>query len=423
MKKLIRFLHTFFLFLNLTSFDSRLRTGRILGRSWSPLRFSARFFSFCFGKQNYNNILLHAKNIQRDQELAIADSGTFNFSRYIEKKLLQKIVNILNLPFAEFSGYLTTGATEANIYSLWVAREWANKLVEARSEKKIYWLIPKNVHYSIIKALRLLAIEGQQNNEVILIDLDQNGRANLQQIIQYVELAHTHENPVVLVMTAMSTEYGSIDPLKEVDQYIASAAIKNFHLHVDAAFSGFFLPFAKGYENIFSIQSLSSISLDFHKTIGGPVGVGAVVMRSGFEKFAKVEASYLKDGADFTLVGSRKGIDALAIYSIFDIYDIDDFKKEVAAMQTKTQFLANSLARLSFIRLYYEPTFNYIVFSLDNLSPDKELIIRKIFAKFSVSSSEVESDGKKISLFKIVIRQDHSVRLLRKFVLELAALR
>ncbi len=421
MKKIIRFLHTFIV-LNFYSFyDTRLRKGLVFGRASSPLKFSARFFSFWFGRYNYNNILLHAKGISNTGDVKISNNGTFNFTRYLEKRLLLKIAEIIKLPFSPFSGYTTTGGTEANIYAMWVAREWAKtKVVNGKKDNKTYWIIPNNAHYSIKKALHLLDINNKQDNEIITIETDLLGRANCQQIIEYIKKIRDYsKNPIILPLTVMTTECGSIDPISEINDFIIKSKLDNIFFHIDAAFSGLFLPFLEEYNNIFSLNSLHSITIDFSKTIGGPVGAGAIMFRSGLEEYVNIYASYLSENADRTLVGSRKGSDVIAMYSLLSVNSVEDIRKDILNALEKTLFLAKQISAIDFIKLFYEPKLNYIVFSLSNVEKQKEGKIREILKSYSISSSIVKIGNEDWELFKIIIRSDHKYKNIKKFIDEL----
>lgn len=419
MKKIIKFFNTFIFLTLYARYDSRLRKGLVFGRAWSHLRFSARFFPFWFGKYNYNNILLHARGISSNENIKISDNGgTFNFTRYLEKKLLQKIVQIMKLPFSPFSGYITNGATEANIYAMWVAREWARvKAKELKSNNKIYWIIPDSAHYSIIKALHLLDIYNNFNNEIITIEIDSLGRANYEKITKHIKKIREYDSsPIILALTAMTTECGSIDPVIEVDDFINRSKFNNIFFHIDAAFSGLLLPFLEEYSNIFSRKSLSSISIDFHKTVGGPVGSGAIIFRSELEKYISTDVSYLGGNADQTLMGSRKGADVIAVHSILSINNFSDIRKEVFNMLEKTLFLAKEMSNISFIKLLYEPKFNYVVFYFLNIDKQKEWKVRKVLKSYSITSSIVKIANKEQELFKIIIRKEHTYGKIRKFI-------
>jgi len=418
-KKIIKFFNTFS-FLNICHFyDTRLREGLVFGRAFSPLKFSARFFPFWFGKYNYNNIIIQAKGISKNDDIKISDSGTFNFTGYLEKKLLLQIRDILKLPFAIFSGYTTSGGTEANIYAMWIAREWATSKVKEK-DRKIYWIIPNNAHYSINKALNLLNIKNNSDNEIIAIKTDSLGRADWQQIIKSIKAVRERGNdPIILPLTAMTTECGSIDPIFELNDFINKSKFDNIFFHVDAAFSGFFLPFLKEYHNIFSLSSLFSITVDFSKTIGGTVGSGAVIFRVGLEEYANIDAPYLLGNSDKTLTGSRSGLDVIAMYSLLAINSEENIRNDILDALKKTSFLAKEILAIDFIKLFYEPKLNYIVFSLVNIEENKEEKIRKILASYSISSSIVGIEDKKEELFKIIIRNDHTYRNIKKLIKDL----
>lgn len=415
MGKISRFLKTYNFFSRYSRCDSRLREGVVFGRPWTPLKFSARFFPFWFGKYNYNNILLHSKDISANEEITISEKGTFNFTRYLEKRLLQKIVQILKLPFSSFSGYVTTGATEANIYSMWLAREWA----KSKKKSKTYWIVPENTHYSIAKSLNILGI----TQEIIAIETDTLGRANHEDIIDTIKRIRSNgDDPIILPLTVMTTECGAIDPVKEVDKFIIDSKIENIFFHVDAAFSGLLLPFLDEYKNIFSLQSLISISIDFSKTIGGPTASGAVIFRPGLEQYVITPAPYLSESIDQTLSGSRKGSDVIAMYSILSVNNPSDIKKDIFNAAGKAKFLAEKLSKIEFIKLFYQPTLNYIVFSLVGIGKDKEEKIRKILKSYAISSSMVKIENEQMELFKIITRQDHSRKNIQKFIRDLGSI-
>ncbi len=233
MKKIIKFF-CIFSFLNIYArYDARLRKGVVFGRAWAPLRFSAQFFPFWFGKFNYNNILLHARGIFSNDNIQISNSGTFNFTRYLEKKLLQNIVQILKLPFSQFSGYITSGATEANIYAMWVAREWARSKIKELKSNKIHWIVSNNAHYSIRKALQLLDIYDNSNNELITIKTDSLGSANYEKITEHIKKIRDYgSNPIILPLTVMTTECGSIDPVTKINNFIVKSKFDNIFFHV-----------------------------------------------------------------------------------------------------------------------------------------------------------------------------------------------
>ncbi|MEM0276562.1 MAG: aspartate aminotransferase family protein [Pyrobaculum sp.] len=94
------------------------------------------------------------------------------------------------------------------------------------------------------------------------------------------------ENTAMIVASAPNWPFGTIDPVKE----LADLALeKNIWLHVDACVGGFVLPFMKKLgENIpsfdFSIEGVTSISLDPHKYAYTPIGASVILFKKKFYK-------------------------------------------------------------------------------------------------------------------------------------------
>lgn len=84
-------------------------------------------------------------------------------------------------------------------------------------------------------------------------------------------------NTVAVVGVAGTTELGRIDPVEELSEICLEEGI---HLHVDAAFGGFIIPFlretgAELPEFDFKLQGVSSITVDPHKMGLAPSPVDA----------------------------------------------------------------------------------------------------------------------------------------------------
>ena len=420
MKKIINFFKTLRILKIYSKYDTRLHEDIVFGRPWVPLRFSARFFPFWFGRYNYNNIILQAKAISVDEDIKISSDGTFNFTRYLEKKLLQKVVKILNLSFSPFSGYRTSGGTEANIYAMWIAREWARTKNKVLKNSKTYWIIANNSHYSINKAINLLDINDNLDNEIIKVGTDSLGSASYEKIIEHIQSIRNKGNdPIILPLTVMTTECGSIDPVRKINSFIIESKIDNIFFHIDAAFSGFLLPFVDEYKDIFSLKSLSSISVDFSKTIGGPVGSGAIIFKAGLEEYVVIDAPYLLGNSDQTLSGSRKGAEVIAMYSLLLVNSDFDIEQDISNAIEKTQFLSREMNAMDFIKLFYKPTLNYIVFYFLSIDKDRENKIRKVLSSYSISSSIVKIENTDKELFKIILRKDHSYKTIKKLINDL----
>ena len=74
---------------------------------------------------------------------------------------------------------------------------------------------------------------------------------------------------------------------------------------------------------------------------------------------------------------------------------------------------------MDFIKLFYKPTLNYIVFYFLSIDKDRENKIRKVLSSYSISSSIVKIENTDKELFKIILRKDHSYKTIKKLINDL----
>lgn len=381
----------------LKSVDNKILQNRVLGRAWAKQHpISVKTYNQV-GELNYNSILLHLKDQTKNSQPELTTNGTFNASRYIEKKVLIDLAKFLKLDFDSLSGYITAGGTEANIYAMWVARNWTEK----NSPKQVNWLIPKTSHYSFNKAVNLLGLENNPKHQLYYLDKNSEKITDFTTIKQILA-KFKKDDFIVIALTAMTTEFGLIDPISETINYLRKNKLKNIFLHIDACFSGFVLPLLKKYQNIFSYPEISSIAVDFHKTFGGPIGSGAIWLNHGLYQYSEVFSSYIQGHADYTLLGSRNGISAVQIYQLWQ-YKKKSLKKEIKLASEKTTYLYKKLSKLKQINVLYQPFANYLIFST---TIEKEANYQSFVAccnNFSVSSTRDNNQD----YYKVII--DHSI--------------
>lgn len=397
--------------------DTRIRAGNILGRAWAPLPRFAAYIGWFFARGNYNNIMLHARGLAASDKIELADTGTFNFSRYAERRALQETARLIKVPFVRWTAYLTSGGTEANIYALWVAREWAWK----KLPNTVHWIVPVSAHYSIEKALHILGIDRTDRNLIHRVQVGTDGVTSWEEIRRILNSVRAQStDPIVCVMTAMTTEFGMLDPAAELNQYLEKTNDQNVFFHLDAAFSAFVLPGIEKYQDYFlNLNHLSSISVDYHKILGAPTGTGAVFITDGLEEYVKVPAAYLRDSADYTLVGSRRGIDAVVLFALLRAESPLSMKSRVTAARTKALWLYYEFSKFKQIRPLYIPFANYLVVEIDESDSVKRKQIELVLSKYAVTSSKVVINDVSREFYKLILRADTPNKTLRNCVREL----
>ena len=221
-----------------------------------------------------------------------------------EKEVIEFVVKLTGQKDQNFWGYVTNGGTEGNMYGLYVARELYPKGV-------VYY--SQSAHYSIPKILKLL------NMPSIAIRSDECGCMCLKDLKETLAI-HRTKVPIILA-TLGTTMFGALDPLKEIQELIRSMAFPNHYIHVDAALSGFILPFIENAPRFGLDSGVHSFSISGHKMLGSPMPCGIVVARKDYVDRVGSSVEYI-GALDTTLSGSRNGHSTLLLW-----YAIEKNKK------------------------------------------------------------------------------------------------
>lgn len=221
-------------------------------------------------------------------------------------------------------GHLCSGGSLANMEALWAVRD--------TYDKKGLVLFSEASHYSWKRICGILAMPGYAE-----IPVDKNFRMDLDILEDRLK-----NDPVLCVVANIgSTGTGSIDDIPAIvylrDKY-------GFHLHLDAAYGGFFRSMllddiynVKPYEQVSGLgeyqyraleamKHADSITIDPHKQGAIAYGAGAVLFKE--EKFRNAilnSAPYTYHLTDkpnigmFSLEGSRPGAMAAACYLTYRV--------------------------------------------------------------------------------------------------------
>lgn len=190
----------------------------------------------------------------------------------IENKLIRWMCELLGFP-ENASGNLTSSGSIANLIALITAREAYE--IKARDFHRVVVYFTENTHFSVEKSLKLIGL-GECVKRLIPVDEKICMRTDVLNETITMDKANGLI-PWLIVASAGTTDVGSIDPIKES---VAIAKHQQLWLHVDAAYGGFFALTEKGKKQFAGIEEADSITLDPHKSLFLPYGIGAVLIKN-----------------------------------------------------------------------------------------------------------------------------------------------
>lgn len=284
----------------------------------------------------------------------LGDPGLFKGTKYIENQAISDIASFLSLENPH--GYILTGGTESNLMAMRAARNVAFK---EKGISKPEIIISKSAHFSFKKASDILGLK------IVEVDLDKDYKIDVDDLNNKIT-----DNTVAIVAVAGTTELGLIDPIEKI-----SEVANGIYLHVDAAFGGFSIPFLKelGYDLAdfdFSIDGVSSITIDPHKMGLVPIPAGCIIFREKkYLDSIMIESPYLTVKKQATFVGTRSGASAVATWALMQYMGHEGYKKNAKECMDNSYYLANKLKENGF-ELISDIELNIVAFNHPKIATD-----------------------------------------------------
>ncbi|WP_372792777.1 aspartate aminotransferase family protein [Lutibacter sp.] len=279
----------------------------------------------------------------------------FKGSQELEKEVIRVLaVDIFKAEEEEYDGYIATGGTEANIQALWIYRNKFKKDFNATLDEMVI-LSSEDTHYSVHKGSNLLSVDtvsipvNFDSREIIVEELDTIVRGLISEGKKYF----------MVISNMATTMFGSVD---NPDIY-ANILLKHnveFRIHIDGAFGGFIYPISNKKSTInFQNPHVSSITIDAHKMLQAPYGTGVFLCRKNLiENVLTKEAQYV-DGMDLTIVGSRSGANAIAVWMILFSYGYYGWFEKISTLLLRTEWFCKQLNELN-IEYFRDPYMNIV---------------------------------------------------------------
>ncbi|WP_420318842.1 pyridoxal phosphate-dependent decarboxylase family protein [Ekhidna sp.] len=301
-----------------------------------------------------------------------------------------------------YDGYVASGGTEANIQAIWILKRYYEQEYNAKADE-IALIYTEDAHYSMPKAGSLLSLER------IVLPVDKETRAISTQSIEVVEQAKKAGKKYFIVVLNMGTTmFGSVDDVEEVTNWLDNLTL-NYKIHIDGAFGGYIYPFANPDSKMtFQHPKINSFTLDGHKMLQSPYGTGIYITREGYMDYALTEeANYVK-GKDYTLIGSRSGANAIAVWMIMRTYGSEGWKMKINRLLDKTQRLCDQLNEMG-IEFYHHPYMNIVTIKSNYIDP-------RVAKDFMLVPDTHDAHPK---WYKIVVMDHVTQGLLDRFISEL----
>lgn len=287
-------------------------------------------------------------------ETNLGDPGLFPGVADLEERVVAMLGELLGCPNA--CGYVSTGGTESNIQAIRAARN------EARI-KDGNIVVPASAHFSFDKIGDLLSLEVRK------AELDESLKVDISSVEGLLD-----EKTVALVGIAGSTEFGQVDPIEDLARMAGESGI---HMHVDAAFGGFVLPFLKRkFKWDFSLPAVSSITIDPHKMGLSTIPAGGLLFR-GAECLSALETEthYLTRARQASLTGTRSGAAAAATYAVMMHLGREGFQKMVDYCMDLTEHLVAGARKIG-VEPVIEPVMNVVALSVPSPAKVREELMK-----------------------------------------------
>lgn len=306
----------------------------------------------------------------------------------IESQVITALAGLVGYPAEDAAGVLTSGGTESNLMGLLLARDSAVQRLTGRSTAahgvgaigdRLRIFCSEVAHFSIRRNAALL---GLGEHSVVGVAVDAAYRMDPRALAEELAAAVRDDLiPAVVVATAGTTDFGSIDPLRDT---AALAAGYGAWLHIDAAYGGGALFSDRLAGLLDGLHKADSVSLDLHKFGWQPVAAG--VFLAGSEQALRPLArrvAYLNPADDEdagypSLLGrslrTTRRVDALKVAVTFRALGRRGLGRLVDACHDLALHAAGRIAADDRLELAAQPVLSTVVFRFRGGSTDPDAV-------------------------------------------------
>lgn len=328
----------------------------------------------------------------------------FSGTHEIEREVIQILAeDMLGGKEGEQDGYIASGGTEANVQACWIYRNYYKKERNAK-HKEIALLCSEDTHYSIPKASNLLIVR-----KYTVPVIENTREITPEAVAKTIEQAKKEGRKYFIVIANMATTmFGSVDNPQIYIDALKAAGVE-YKLHIDGAYGGFIYPVTSTDKSLsFANPEVSSITIDAHKMLQAPYGTGVFLVRKGYIEYVLTKEAQYVTGMDLTLIGSRSGANAIAVWMILMTYGPYGWLEKMQTLIYRTDRLCKELDNKS-IRYFREKDMNIVTIAANQISPT-------LAHKYGLVPETHDGDNK---WWKIVVMDHVDLNILMQFVNEI----
>ncbi len=288
-------------------------------------------------------------------EANLGDAGLFPGTQELEHEAVAMLGRMLG--DSGVHGYITTGGTESNIQAIRAAR---NSGISDHPNI----VVSESAHFSFDKIADLLRVDVRK------AELDEEFKVDPASVEAQID-----ENTVALVGIAGTTEFGQIDPIRELSDM---AVERGIFLHVDAAFGAFVIPFLdKTYDFDFRLPGVSSMTSDPHKMGLCTIPAGGLLFRDRSHLHElRTHTPYLTIDTQYSLSGTRSGAVAAAAYAVMQYMGMDGYRDTVKYCMKLTRRLVERVREFG-VEPLIDPVMNVVVLDVGDTIKVRETLAQK----------------------------------------------
>jgi L-2,4-diaminobutyrate decarboxylase len=293
------------------------------------------------------------------------------------------------------AGVFTSGGTQSNLMGVLLARDWAiaqhwqnpqgqpwsvqhdGLPPDALSRVKV--ICSENAHFSVQKNMAMMGMGFQS---VVTVPVNAQAQIDVDALAKTMaELSAQGKIIACVVATAGTTDAGAIDPIKAIRQLTQQYGA---WMHVDAAWGGALL-LSKHYRDYLDgIETVDSVTLDFHKHYFQSISCGAFLLKDQANyRFMHYEAEYLNSAYDEehgvpNLVSkslqTTRRFDALKLWLTVEALGEDLYASMIDHGVALTQQVADYIKATAGLSLLVEPQFASVLFRVEPQGYPAELL-------------------------------------------------